>query len=255
MVAGLSGLTLLMLAAPALITSPDALKEVVAEPRFARALLLSLASAAAAASIALALSVPVAYYSTRRGGRLARAASSLHLLLLGLPPVGLGLSLLILLRATPLRAIDEAVGVAFTVKGVVLAQSVAVAPLSISLVSSVFSYIPPTLEELARVYGARGARVYLRVLLPAAAPGLVGAWALSFFRALGEFGATLVLGGGAPWYTETLPIAMYNMLSIARVEEAAALMVASTLIGLAAVAAYAVLQGRLAEKARLLQGS
>ena len=243
-----------MLAAPALITSPGALSGVVTEPRFARALALSLASAAAAASVSLVLAVPVAYYATRRGGHLARAASGLHLLLLGLPPVGLGLSLIVLLRATPLRTLDEAVGIAFTVKGVVLAQSVVVAPLAISLVSSVFSYIPPTLEDLARVYGARGVRVYLRVLLPAAAPGLAGAWALSFFRALGEFGATLVLGGGAPWYTETLPVAMYNMLSLARVEEAAALMVWSTLIGLAAVAAYTVLQGRLVDKAKLLQG-
>ncbi len=250
--ATLSIVSFLVAFSPLTVTSPGSLVEVLGDPRVRRAVTLSLLSASAAATLSVALGLPAAYYISRRGGFLARLAASSSLLLLGLPPVGLGLSLLIAFRYTPLRLVDGTLGVTFTVKGIVLAQAIVVAPLSTSLLVNAFSYVPATVEELAKVYGASGPVALARILLPAVSPGILAAWVLSFFRAVGEFGASLVVGGGAPGYTETLPIAMYNKLAVADVEAAGALMLLTVLIGIIAVSLYVKLYGMLEEKSSLL---
>ena len=254
-VLGLAAATVAVVLAPLAVTSPEALATVLVELRFRRALLLSLGTACASATIATLLAIPVAYYVSRTGGALARLASSLHLLFLGLPPVGLGITLMILLRYYPgISRLADELGLVFTVKAIIVAQTAVITPLSVSLLTNVFSYIPRSLEELASVYGARGARRFYYVILPLAYPGIAGAWVLAFFRALGEFGATLVLAGNNPGYTETLPIAMYNMISLARVEEAAALLVITVALGVVAVTVYTVMQSRLASRIEGLSG-
>ncbi len=250
--ATLSVVSFLVAFSPLAVTSPANLVEVVGDPRVKRAVILSLVTASLAATLSVAIGLPAAYYISRRGGFLARLAASSSLLLLGLPPVGLGLSILIAFKYTPLKILEEAVRVTFTVKGIVLAQALVVAPLSASLLVNAFSYVPSTVEDLARVYGASSPLALARILIPAVSPGILAAWVLSFFRAVGEFGASLVVGGGAPGYTETLPIAMYNKLAVADVEAAGALMLLTVLIGVAAVSLYVKLYGMLEEKSSLL---
>jgi molybdate transport system permease protein len=89
------------------------------------------------------------------------------------------------------------------------------------------------------------------IVAPLAAPGFAEAWSLAFFRSMGEFGASLVLAGATPGYTETLPIAMYNMLAQADLRTAAALMTLSVAVGLIAVTLAAAMQARME---RVLEG-
>ncbi len=252
-VTGLALLTLMIALAPATIASPRAIIEVLSEDRFRRALLLSLATSMASASIAVLLSIPVAYYVSRRNSSLARLVSSLHLLFLGLPPVGLGVSILILLRhLPPFNLVEDRVNILFTLKAIVVAQAAVVAPLAISLLTSVFSYIPRTLDELASLYGLQGTGLLARILLPVALPGIAGAWILSLFRAIGEFGATLVLAGNTPGYTETLPLAIYNMISVADIEAAGALLLVTVALGVVLLLVYTRLQAVLSRRLEAL---
>ncbi len=242
-----SAISLIIVMVPLAYSGFQGLASAVASDRFLRATLLSISTAAVAATLSLILSMPAAYVAARSGGLAARLLSSLHLLLIGLPPVGIGISLLILFSRTPLvsELAAELGGLLFTPRAIVVAQTVITLPLALSVMTSTFTYIPRSLEEIAGLYGAGRTTIFKEVLLPLSAPGMAAAWSLSFFRALGEFGATLVLAGNIPGYTETLPIAMYNMLAIAEVEIAAGLMSLSTLIGLIAVYVTSVMQARM----------
>lgn len=242
-----------MLIAPAYIAPPWLIPGVFSEERVRDALTLSLISASIVATMAILVSLPVAYHVARRGGIVSRLATPVSLLLLGLPPTGIGLGLLVAFKYTPLRIFDEAFRVLFNVKGIILAQFLIVTPLTLALLVNVFSYIPETIENLARAHGATRLKTFTSIVLPVASPGILGAWIVSFFKALGEFGATLVVGGNIPGYTETLPLAMYNKLSLAEVKGAAAIMTLEILVGLAVLVAYAWLHTVLLRKAQLLK--
>ncbi len=249
LIAVLATATLLIVLAPLLLVSPEATARILGDPRFQRSIILSLATAAVSASIAIALATPVSYYLSRRTGRAARLVASLHLLLLGLPPVGLGISMLIALTRYPLASdTAKSLGLLFTVKSIILAQTVIISPLAVSLLTNVFNYIPSSIEEQARAYGATPSYAFTRVVLRVAAPGIAGAWILAFFRALGEFGATLVLAGNTPGYTETLPVAMYNMAALADLEAAAVLLTVTVALGILLIAVHSVMQVKLEER-------
>lgn len=232
--------------APFIYAGPLAPLEVLADPRLARAAALSMATAATAASIAVAVTAPLALAAARRGGGLARLSTGAAMLLLGMPPVGVGLSILLLLRLHPtLESLGEALRLTFSVRAIVLAQATAVAPLALAVQTAGYSMIPRGVYMLAEAIGARGPIGAAKLYAPILAPVLAMAWLLSFLRALGEFGATLVLAGSTPWATETIPIAIYNMLSLARLEEAAALLAVSIIIGAIVVAAASLIEDRL----------
>ena len=233
-------------AAPIAYSGLEGLVEVLREERFHRALYLSIATSTVSASIATTLSLPPAYLAARRGGYVARVLASLHLLVLGLPPVGVGISLLIALTKAPIASeLAKWAGLVYSERSIVAAQTVIALPLAVSVMTATFTYIPRQLEEVALVYGASGIDLARRILLPLAAPGMAAAWLLSFFRSMGEFGATLVLAGVTPGRTETLPIAMYNMLAVADLRAAAALMALSVVTGLAVVSIVSLLMARI----------
>ncbi|MCE4611744.1 MAG: ABC transporter permease subunit [Desulfurococcales archaeon] len=237
---------LLVSTAPIAYAGLGGLVEVLGEERFHRALYLSIVTSTFSASIATALALPPAYLAARRGGFTARTLASLHLLVLGLPPVGVGISLLIALTKAPIASdLARVAGLVYSERSIVAAQTVIALPLAVSVMTATFTYIPRQLEEVALVYGASSIDLARRIILPLAAPGIAAAWLLSFFRSMGEFGATLVLAGVTPGRTETLPIAMYNMLAIADLKAAAALMTLAVLTGLAIVSIVSILMARM----------
>lgn len=251
----LSALPILAVFSPAALAPPWSALSVLADPRLLSAVKLSLATSVASATLAVLAALPVSYYVARRGGLLARVSSSAFLLLLGFPPVGVGVSLLILLREYPVVSLlADHLGLLFSRKAVVLAQLAVAVPIAVGVLTNVLSYLPPYVDELARVYGIPASLRFRRLVLPLAMPGVLGAWALVWFRCFGEFGATLVLAGNTPNYTETVPMAVYNMLSLVEVERAAALLTLSAMIGLAAVVAYSVASSRMVARVRRLVG-
>ncbi|BAN89674.1 molybdate ABC transporter permease subunit [Aeropyrum camini] len=241
--------SLAIVASPVLMATPEDLARLFLEERFRRSLALSLVSSTISSVIAVALATAPAYAMARSGGRLTRLISQLHLLLLSIPPVGLGTAALVLFTRYPiLDSLSQSLGLFFSPEAVILAQLLVVTPIAVSMLTGVFSMVPRELEEAAEAYGAGRLEVLARIVLPLSLPGILSAWAVTFFRALGEFGATLVLAGNIPGRTETLPLALYNAISLADVETASAIYTIILVVGLLALAAHTLLYTRLAQR-------
>jgi molybdate transport system permease protein len=150
---------------------------------------------------------------TRLPGR--PLVSALVLVPMVLPPVVTGLLLLdVLGRSRPLGAALEAVGlpVTFTWLGAVIAAVVVGFPLYVLAIRQAFEAVDPRYEEVAATLGDPPARAFLRVTLPLASPGIAAGAVLAFARALGEFGATIVVAGNVEGRTRTLALAVYALL-------------------------------------------
>jgi molybdate transport system permease protein len=88
------------------------------------------------------------------------------------------------------------------------------APFFVQAATSAFRRIDPNLIVVARSFGATPLRVFLKIAVPIAAPGLIAGAALSWARALGEFGATLMFAGNLEGRTQTVPLAIYTALEV-----------------------------------------
>jgi molybdate transport system permease protein len=130
-----------------------------------------------------------------------------------LPPTVIGFFLLLLFgRRSPVGHLLEQIGatVVFSWPATVIAATVVAFPLMYRTSLGALEQVNPTLLQAARTLGASEWRVFRRVLLPLAAPGVLAGTVLAFARALGEFGATLMLAGNIPGRTQTMPIAVFS---------------------------------------------
>jgi molybdate transport system permease protein len=143
-----------------------------------------------------------------------------------LPPTAVGLLLLELLaRRAPLGAWLDARGieVVFTWKAVVVATAVMSFPLLVRSARTGFEEVDPRLMGIARTLGCSPAAAFFRVMLPLAWRGVLAGTALAFSRALGEFGATVMVAGNIPRRTQTLALAIFHDNQIGRDDRAMAL--------------------------------
>lgn len=130
-----------------------------------------------------------------------------------LPPTVVGFFLLLLFgRRSPVGHLLEHLGIliVFSWPATVIAATVIAFPLMYRTALGAMEQVNPTLLEAARTLGASEARIFRRVLLPLAAPGVLAGTVLSLARALGEFGATMMLAGNIPGRTQTMPIAIFS---------------------------------------------
>lgn len=141
------------------------------------------------------------------------AAEALFTLPLVLPPVVTGFLLLILIgKQGPIgRFLGEYfhTQIIFTPYAAILAGTVVAFPLMYQSTKAALQSIDTNLEDAARTLGAGEWRVFFTITLPLAWPGLVAGLVLSFARALGEFGATIMVAGNIPGKTQTIPLAIY----------------------------------------------
>jgi molybdate transport system permease protein len=177
-------------------------------------LLLSLRVATLATLIAAVLGIGGAYLLAKGrfpGRGLLEAVASLPIVL---PPTVLGYYLLVTLGAqSPLgRAWEAAVGspLVFSVSGAVVAASISALPFCLRTARAAIEQVDPRIEAAARAMGLPEWRVALQVTLPLARRGVVAGVALGFARALGDFGATVMVAGNIPGRTQTMPIAVYD---------------------------------------------
>lgn len=182
-------------------------------PDDVRLIAFTLGVAALAVVLALPFGLAFGWILARRdwpGKSLVETALMLPLVL---PPVVTGLLLLKLLgRNGPLGGWLEARGVevVFTWKAVVLALAVMSFPLLLRSIRTAFEEVPRHLEEAASTLGRTPWQVFLRVSVPLARRGIGAGLVLGFARALGEFGATVMVAGLIPGVTETVPLAIYR---------------------------------------------
>ncbi len=129
-----------------------------------------------------------------------------------LPPTVIGFVLLILLGKNSLIGgllAQWELRLVFSWYGAVIAAAVVAFPLMYRAAVAAFSQVEPALLDAARLDGASELTVFRVIALPLAAPGIIAGIILAFARALGEFGATLMLAGNIPQETQTIPIALY----------------------------------------------
>jgi molybdate transport system permease protein len=173
-----------------------------------------------------------------RGKALVETLVALPLVL---PPVATGLLLLRLLgRRGPLgRAAQALFGadLAFTWRAVVAAMMVMSLPLLVRSARVAFEEVSPRLEAIARTLGAGEARVLMTVTLPLATRGIVAGLLLAFARALGEFGATILVAGNIPGRTTTIATGIYGYVQLGQDDSAFRLLAASVAIAFGAVLA------------------
>ncbi|MEY4549949.1 MAG: ABC-type molybdate transporter, permease protein, partial [Pseudomonadota bacterium] len=157
---------------------------------------------------------PLAWTLARSRSGIARAAEVLVQLPAVVPPAVAGVALLLAFgRRGLLSALyPPGFGISFTTGAVVLAQVFVSAPFYVQAALSAFRRVDGRLLIVARSFGAGPLRVFARIALPLAAPGLLAGALLSWARALGEFGATLMFAGNLEGRTQTLPLAIYTAL-------------------------------------------
>jgi molybdate transport system permease protein len=177
------------------------------------ALVLSLVTTTASLALAVVLGTPLAFALARRRFRGAALVEALVDLPIVLPPAVAGLALLLLLgRRGWLGESLAAFGVTlpFTTVAVVLAQTFVAAPFFVRAARTGFAGIDRDLEDAARVDGASETAVARHVTLPLAAPALGAGLVMTWARALGEFGATIMFAGNVAGRTQTLPLVVYG---------------------------------------------
>ncbi len=195
--------------------------------------------AALSTLLILPFGVALGWLLARRDWRGKSIVETLVALPLVIPPVATGLILLKLLgRRGPIGGwLENTFGweIVFTWRGVVVATAVMSFPLLARTARVAFEGVSPRLEQVARTLGAGPWRVFAQVTLPLARRGLIAGVLLSFARALGEVGATIMVAGFIPGQTATLALSIYHSVQLGRDGEAMVLLAISVTIAFAAV--------------------
>jgi len=197
-------------------------------------LLLTLKVACWATFFATAFGVLIAYSIARLrfpGRDLLDAAMMLPMVM---PPTVLGYYILVLVgRRGPIGAwLDSTFGITliFTWQGAVIASTLVAFPLVYKAAATAFEGVDRQYEQAARVLGKSEWAVFLRVTLPLAWRGILGGSMLGFARALGEFGATLMVAGSIPGKTQTLSIAVYEAVQAGKDDVANFLVIVTSVV-------------------------
>ena len=176
-------------------------------------LFISLQTAAAATAAAFCPgSLAARWLAHTPPGKGKALADGLFIMPLLLPPTVIGFLLLLIFGNRGLLGrilTDWGLPVVFTWTGAVIAAAVVTFPLMYRTARGAFEQVDPEMLDAARTMGDTEWSLFWRVLLPLSWPGITAGIILSFARALGEFGATLMLAGNIPGKTQTMPIAIY----------------------------------------------
>jgi molybdate transport system permease protein len=207
-------------------------------------LLLTLKVAALATLVATIAGVACARLLGRTRSLARDVGESLLTLPLVLPPTVLGYYLLVLLGRNGVIGAwllqHFGISLIFTWQGAVIAAAIAAFPLILRSARAAFADVDLSLEQAARTLGLAEGAVFFRVTLPLAWRGVLAGALLAFARAMGEFGATLMVAGSLPGRTQTLALAIYD--AVAAGDDARAALLVWISLGVAVVVLVAAAQ-------------
>lgn len=211
-----------------------------------RPLWLSLEVGVAATLVSIAAGTLLGYGIAQLSGTVRRWLSALVLLPLALPPTVLGYFLLVVLgrRSFVGHLWEQVTGepLVFTLKAAIIAACASAIPIVARQLAAAFASADRDVLEAARLDGAHGLPLFLHVQLPLVRLPLVAAAAIAFSRALGDFGATLMVAGNMPGRTQTAALAIYDRVNAGRDQEAMILVLATTALCLIVLLTAAALQ-------------
>jgi len=195
---------------------------------------LSLKIAFYATLISAVFGVPLGWLLARNRSIGGNLLSSFVMLPMVLPPTVLGYYLLIFIGRQSFigRWLQDTfqVNLVFTWQGAVLAAAIVSLPLMVRAVQASIESVDPNTEDVARTLGKTEPVIFFRITLPLAWQGILAGVVLAFARAMGEFGATLMVAGNIPGKTQTLSIAIYDAVQAGNYEQANFLVVLISVI-------------------------
>ncbi len=191
---------------------PSAMVESLRTDSVQRAIRLSLLTSLVSTGVTLLLGTPVAYLLARRRFRGRALLETLIDLPMVLPPAVAGLALLLTFGRRGLLGIyldPLGITIPFTATAVVFAQTFVAAPFYVKAAMAGFAGVERELEQAAALDGAGAWQIFRYVTIPLAWSGIFGGLIMTWARALGEFGATIIFAGNFPGRTQTMPLAIY----------------------------------------------
>ncbi len=216
-------LIIAMLVADMAYTSPAHILSVLRSPEIRYAIKLSLLSCSLTTILSLWVAVPVGYLLSRYkfpGKNLIDAILDIPIVL---PPLVIGLSLLILFQ-TPLgHFVERIIPVTYEIPSVILAQFMVACAFAVRTMSATFTQIDPRQEQVALTLGCSRSQAFWMVLIPEARRGILTAATLAWARSLGEFGPILIFSGATRLKTEVLSTSVFLEMSIGNIEAAVAI--------------------------------
>ncbi len=195
--------------------------EVFTTPKYRYAVLLSLISCSITTILSVWVAVPTAYLMSRvnfPGKRLLDAILDIPIVL---PPLVIGLALLMLFQTAPGRFVQGYVRFTYAVPGVILAQFMVACAFAVRTMMAAFAEINPRQEHVAMTLGCSRAQAFFSVVLPEARRGMIPAATIAWARAMGEFGPVLVFAGTTAMRTEVMPTSIFLELQVGNLGMAA----------------------------------
>jgi len=192
--------------------TPEMFFTALHDPDVISALWLSLITTSITLAVVILVGTPFAYFHCRYSYPGKVIVDTLIDLPLVLPPAVAGVALLVLYGRVGIlgRYFNMfGISIAFTTLAVVMAQIFVASPFYLRQAKSLFEQLDPAYEQTAQTLGASSLRTLALVTLPMTAGGLVSGAVMTFGRALGEFGATIMFAGNLPGVTQTMPLAVY----------------------------------------------
>lgn len=222
-----------MLVADAAYLSPKEFLHIFKSPEIRYATRLSLISSSLTTILSLWVAVPIGYLLSRfrfRGKSLLDAVLDIPIVL---PPLVIGLSLLIFFQTGVGKAIEKVVPVTYAIPSVILAQFMVACAFAVRTMRSTFDQLDPRREDVARTLGCTRSQAFWMVAFPESRRGMLTAATLAWARSLGEFGPILLFSGATRMRTEVLPTTVFLEMSVGNIEGAVAvsmLMVAAAVL-------------------------
>ncbi len=222
----------------ATFTTPLEMWKVLVSREIQYSTVLSLITCTVSALLSVIIAVPIGYLMSRRrfpGHALVDAALDIPIVL---PPMVVGICLLMFFQTKFGQGIESVVPVTYTVGAVVLAQVVIAAAFAIRTMRGVFDHLASRPEDVAMTLGCTRWQAVWHVTLPSARRGMFAAGSIAWARSLGEFGPVLVFAGATRMKTEVLPTSVFLAWSAGELQQGVAvslLMIAISMIVLMAI--------------------
>ncbi len=217
------------------------------------AIRLSLFTSFTSTLICVFFAIPVAYGLERFNFPGRRLVSVILDIPLSLPPLVCGVALLLLLGTTSFgqSLAEHGLRFIFSVNGIILAQFFIITPYMVRVLKSTIADINPRLEFVARTLGCSQWQAFYKITLPLAKNGIIAGLVISWARAIGEFGCTLMVAGATRMVTETLPVALYLNMSIGNLEMAMASATCLIIISLISLFVFEIVGGKQSPASRM----
>jgi molybdate transport system permease protein len=192
-------------------TGLDSISGLFGDTNFLQSVIFSLKTSLVATALAFILGVPSGFFLARNNTLVSRFMDVLFDIPIVIPPLIVGVLLVTFFNIPVIRNFYSFI---FTTPGAIAAQFFIAVPFTIKSSKSAFELVPPIYERIAMTLGAKPIRSFFDTTYKIAFPGILSGLILTWLRCVGEFGATLMVGGGIQGKTENIPINVYlHMIS------------------------------------------